>query len=451
MYHLPENKSLTVEFKASFSEEVIVSLVAFSNAIGGAVYIGVSDDGKTMGVSVGKETIAAWINEIKNKTAPIIIPVVETIEVDNETVVVLKVFEYPIKPVSVRGRYYKRVKNANYLLTTTEVVNLHLQSINSSWDAYPDGLHSLEDISLDKVQVCIEKMRDKGLSIAESPLSFLLKFNLLRENRPTNAAYLMFKNNYSNITTVELGRFQDYITIKDTARTKADIIAQVDEIINYVKKHINLEVIITGEPQNTQKWQYPLEAIREIVLNMIIHRDYRLSSDSVVKIFNDRIEFFNPGKLPDGITVEDLLSNNYKSNPRNKSVADFFKDLGLIEKYGSGIRRIIECFEDENLPMPEFKNISEGFQVTIFSSSEKKADVVANVIENYRKTDGVVENRLSAILETIRSDNTVSAIQIARHLNVAERTVQRDLEKLKSKGLIERVGPDKGGFWKVIK
>jgi predicted HTH transcriptional regulator len=88
-------------------------------------------------------------------------------------------------------------------------------------------------------------------------------------------AYLLFKANNTSIgTTIEPGRFQDIITIKDTSRTKSDIITQVNEVIDFVKKHINLEVIITGEAQNIQKWQYPMEAIREIVLNMIIHRDY---------------------------------------------------------------------------------------------------------------------------------------------------------------------------------
>jgi ATP-dependent DNA helicase RecG len=338
--NIPINESQTVELKASFCEDAIISLVAFSNTEGGSVYVGITDDGEVRGVTINKETISAWVNEIRNKTAPAIIPNVEEIEIGDKIVVVFKVSEYPVKPVSVRGRYYKRVKNANHQLTVTEVFNMHLQSLNTSWDAYPDAAHSLEDISLEKVQACIEIMQEKGLAITDSPLAFLFKFNLLREDKPTNAAYLMFKNNHSIITTIELGRFQDHITIKDTARTQSDIITQVNEVMDFVKKHINLEVIITGQVQNIQKWQYPLEAIREIVLNMIIHRDYSSSSDSVVKIYNNKIEFYNPGKLPDDITVEDLLSNNYKSTPRNKSIADFFKTLGWIEKYGSGISRV---------------------------------------------------------------------------------------------------------------
>jgi ATP-dependent DNA helicase RecG len=198
-------------------------------------------------------------------------------------------------------------------------------------------------------------------------LAFLIKYDLIRDNKLTNAAYLLFKEKDSVDTTIKLGRFQDEITIKDSVRSKSDVLAQIEEVIGFVRKHINKEVLITSEAKNIQKWQYPLEAIREIVINMILHRDYRSSSDSIVKVFNDRIEFFNPGRLPDTISVEDLLSNNYRSTPRNKVLADFAKDMGLIEKYGSGIQRILNYFSVAGLPVPEFRNISDGFMVTVFS------------------------------------------------------------------------------------
>ena len=182
---LQKGENQHVEFKTSFNDEVIISLVAFSNARGGAVYIGVTDDGTVKGVSLGKETVAQWINDIKNKTAPVLIPDVETVVVETQTVVVLSVSEYPIKPVSFKGRYYKRVENANQLLTTTEVVNLHLQTLNTSWDAYYDAVHTLDDISLEKVQSVIEIMKENGLTINETPIAFLQKYDLLREGKLT--------------------------------------------------------------------------------------------------------------------------------------------------------------------------------------------------------------------------------------------------------------------------
>jgi len=433
-----------MEFKASFGEVVIETLVAFSNARGGKVYIGVSDKGKVQGITIGKESAQNWINEVKGKTSPQIIPSTEILEIEKKTVLVLSVPEYPIKPVSTRGKYYKRVANSNHLLSIDEIVNEHLRTINSSWDMFPNSTYSLDEISLEKVQKSMDLMRNNGITINESPIQFLSKYNLLRDDKLTNAAYLLFKKNDCVITTIELGRFQNPITIKDSARTKSDILAQVDEVINYVKKHINLEVIITGNPQSTQKWQYPMEAIREIVLNMIIHRDYRSSSDSIVKIFNDKIEFYNPGRLPDNISVEDLLSNNYISIPRNKKIAEFFKDLSLIEKYGSGIQRIVNYFKAENLPVPEFKNISDGFMVTVFMGVEK-------LPENYQKTTRKLpENDMEEkILNILKSNPKTSRSALSKQLKISMDLTKYYLDKLKKRKLIQRKGPDKGGYWKI--
>jgi ATP-dependent DNA helicase RecG len=125
-------EGLHAEFKTSFKTDVIETLVAFSNAKGGAVYIGISDKGDVPGVNIGKETLQNWINEVKNKTMPQIIPDAEIHTVEEKKVVSFYVTEYPIKPVSTRGRFYKRVGNSNHLLSVNEVSNMHLQTINSS-------------------------------------------------------------------------------------------------------------------------------------------------------------------------------------------------------------------------------------------------------------------------------------------------------------------------------
>jgi ATP-dependent DNA helicase RecG len=165
------------------------------------------------------------------------------LNIENKTVISFYTQEYPIKPVATRGKYFKRVGNSNHLLNIDEIANEHLKTINSSWDMYPDPVHSISEISFEKVKKRMEEMKANGITINEAPDSFLEKYDLLRDSRPTNAAYLMFKTNDSVITTIELGRFQDPITIKDTARTKSDILTQVDEVINYVKKHIILNRI----------------------------------------------------------------------------------------------------------------------------------------------------------------------------------------------------------------
>lgn len=442
---LNEGEGEKLEYKSSFNNALIETLVAFANTTGGKAIVGVNQNSEITGVIINTESVQNWINEIKNKTSPVLIPDVYVVNTAKRNVVVFSIQEYPIKPVATKGKYFKRVANSNHVMNISEVVNLHLQSFNTSWDFHINSQFRVDDISLDKVQKAIEVRNQTGSRITDDPFTFLNKNDLIRNGQLTNAAYLLFTERDTVLTSIELGRFQSETIIKDSDRTKADILTQIDQVMEFVKKHINKEVIITENPRHTEKWQYPLEAIREIVLNMIIHRDYRAASDSIIKIFSDRIEFYNPGRLPDSITIDDLLSNNYKSNPRNKLIADFCRSIGLIEKYGTGIQRIIGYFKALKVRIPEFRNISEGFQVTIFSPGNNVVgNVVGNVVEN------VVEKE-EKIIQLIKSNSKITAKEIANKLSISERTVQRCLKSLVDKGIIIRVGPAKGGHWSIVK
>jgi len=440
---IEQGESEKIEFKSNFNHELIETIVAFSNSTGGKIIIGINQKKEFIGVAVNDESVQNWVNEIKTKTSPQIIADVEIVEFENKKYVIFGVQEYPIKPVATRGKYFKRCANSNHLLNTSEVVNLHLQSFNTSWDYHINNQFKLDDISLVKVQNAIDAINQTDIKITDDPLTFLLKNDLVRDGNITNAAYFLFTERDTVLTTIELGRFQSDIIIKDSNRTKSDILTQIDQVLDFVKKHINKEIIITGEARNTQRWQYPLEAIREIVLNMIVHRDYRSTSDSIVKIFNNKIEFYNPGQLPENITVEDLLSNNYKSTPRNRLIADFCKSMGLIEKYGSGIQRIVGYFKDANLPLPDFRNISDGFMVTVFSDIP--------IIDTVNDTDNDTDKRLINILEFINESVEISANELAKKLHLSLSTIKRDLKKLKTQNKLKRIGNEKTGYWEIIK
>lgn len=267
LFEMGESESL--EFKSNFNAELIETLVAFANTKGGRVIMGVGPKHEAIGVVLNSESIQNWINEIKTKTSPSLIPDVDTIEFKNKSIVIFSVQEYPIKPVATKGKYFKRVTNSNHLLTTSEVVNFHLQSFNTSWDYHINSNYKVDDISLEKVQNAIDLTNRSDIKIYDDPLTFLTKNDLIREGKVTNAAYLLFTNRDTVFTTIELGRFQTDTIIKDSTRSKTDILNQVDQIMDFIKKHINKEIIITGQPRNTERWQYPLEALREIVVNMI--------------------------------------------------------------------------------------------------------------------------------------------------------------------------------------
>lgn len=241
-YQIPEKESEIVEFKSSFQDDVIHSLVAFSNAKGGKIYIGVNDDGKIIGVIPGKETVQQWINEIKTKTEPSLIPDAETVKIKDKIVVVLSVAEYPVKPVSTKGRYYKRSGNSNHLMSVAEVANMHLQTVNSSWDYYPRPEKTTDDLSLKKIQRAIDIITKRSPNNRVTSVEeFLQKYELIKKGHITNACYLMFCKDENLYTTIQMGHFASETVIKDDISISNDILTEVDEVMSFVIKHIRID------------------------------------------------------------------------------------------------------------------------------------------------------------------------------------------------------------------
>lgn len=182
---IPHSEGDRVEFKSSFNQDAIVALVAFANTSGGSVYIGVNDQGGVVGVTLSPEAVRTWVNEIKSKTAPSLVPSSEILHIDGRTVVHFHVPEYPVKPIALQGRYYHRSGRANHIMSFVELTELYLQTFASSWDYYLDDQHGLEDISLDKVMKFVRAV-DPGQ--AEDPLRVLRKMELLRDGKISKAA-----------------------------------------------------------------------------------------------------------------------------------------------------------------------------------------------------------------------------------------------------------------------
>ena len=429
-------ESKNIEFKASFQKEVIESVVSFANSYGGRILIGIDDNSQIIGISISDETIQNYINTIKQNTQPNIIVDINQYEIDNKIILIIEVKEYPLKPISYKNRYYKRVKNSNHIMSLDEISNEHLKTINSSWDYYVDDRHSFEDISQENIINLIQKIEKyQGKTFDDDPMTILRKYELIKDDKLTFGAYLLFTSNNSVLTAFQIGRFKSDTSIIDNIDINTNLLNQIDIAIEFIKKHLMTEFIITGEPQRTIKYDYPLEAIREIVINMIVHRDYRDSGNSIIKIFDDRIEFFNPGKLYDDITIEKLNSGDYSSRTRNRAIARIFKESGIIEQYESGISRIKKECKKHGQIEPKFEEFVHGFRVIIFKQKLDKIVGGAN--------DGV-----NNLLEFIQKNPNLKASQISESMDISLRTIERYLKKLKEENKIEFKGAPKiGGYF----
>ena len=435
LHIIANGENETVEFKTSFQKEVIESVVAFANSYGGKIFIGVDDRGKVLNIDTTNETVQNYINTIKQNTQPSIIVDMDEYIVEDKTILLIDVKEYPIKPISYKNRYLLRRKNSNHIMSMEEIANEYLKTKNSSWDYYVDNTQDFKDISLEKIDKFIKRIeKNFNKSFDDSPMQILQKYELVRDDKITFGAYLLFVKDFCLISGIQAGRFKTDTDIIDSISLNTDILTEIDEIIIFVRKHLMVEYIITGNPQREERYDYPLDAIREIVLNMIVHRDYRDSSDSVIKIYDDRIEFFNPGDLYDDLTISQLESNNYKSKTRNKLIALMFKECGLIEKYGSGISRIRKFCKEHGILEPKFQEMQKGFQVTIYK----------------QKTDEGINEGIKSLYTFIKSNPKQRTSQISKSLNVPQKTIERWIKELKKEDKIEYYGSKKTGGY-IIK
>jgi len=444
---LRAGESETVEFKTQFNKETIETVVAFSNTRGGVIIIGVDNQGNIKGLDISSETLKDWANRISQNTEPTVIPDITREEIEAKLIVIIKVQEFPLKPVATRGRCFRRMQSSNRQMSPQEIAQMHLLSAGSSWDALPSRDTDLNDIDLGKVDEFIKLSSVTGRRNFKKdvdPAEILEKLELVKEGVPTWASILLFgKRPQSPLTQAQVhcGRFRTNIEIMDDRLFGGTIIGQVDETLEFLRKHMNVRFIITGNSRREEMWDYPLEALREAVVNSICHRDYNDTSDIQIKIFDDSIQIWNPGPLPFGITLEDLYRPDHSSRPRNKLLAETFFCAGFIESWGYGTLKIVEKCVEQGLPEPDFKEENGVMTVIFYKDKWNK--------ENLKKL-GLNERQIKAVKHI--KENKIINLSSYKALikNVSEKTLYRDLQDLVAKNILKEIGEKKGRKYELV-
>lgn len=444
---IKDGENQHVEFKSNFNVDVLESLVAFANTEGGTVYIGISDKGKITGVNLNDESIQHWVNEIKSKTEPALLADANLIEIEGKKIVLFSVKEYPIKPISLQGRYYKRIRNSNHLLSTVEIANMSLSSLQLSWDSYLAYGKTLDDLDIETINKFIEKVNSNGRLTLRGGTwqENFQKLNLIKSGQPTNAAFLLFgKENIGY--NVHVGRFKTPYMIIDDRMMNSNLFKAVEETMRFLISQIKVAYEITGiTTQRTQIFEYPLPALREIVLNSFIHRDYTNPMDVQIKVFDNKITFFSPGELYGKQTVAALLTDEYQAYTRNKLIAEAFYLTGDIEKYGTGYTRIRS--EIASYPTMKFcfEEIPSAWLVTLSYENQKTSSQTHNN-ELVSNSDTQVSTQVKDLI-LILKDNILSKSEILELHKLVHKSNKKIMELYFNpaieQGYIEMLYPDK--------
>ena len=447
-------ESQTLEYKASFDKATVESLVAFANAKGGSVLVGVKDNGDVHGVTLGKETLNEWLGQIKSATSPALIPDIEIEEIKGKTVVVIRVSEFPVKPVNTRGRYLKRVASSNHQLGLSEISDMYMQSLQLSWDAYVAPNTGIDALAMPKIKRFIKQVNDSGRFALddETPLAALEKLKYIVGGQPTWAALLLFAKNPLR-HHIHIGRFKTPSMILDDRQFTDTLFEVVEQAMQFIVSHISVAFEFDGSIQRKERFAYPLPALREALLNAVVHRSYTNPNDIQIKIFDDSIAIYSPGTFYGGISVADIQTDNYKSSLRNKLVAEAFYLTNNIEKYGSGFIRIRKALQDYPEVSLEVKEIGAGVELIFKRISNPDEPQQKSELENgsEKSSEKTSEKSSEKILALLASTVQMTTKELAEKLGIGQRAVEKQIEKLKREGRLQRIGPDKGGHWQVQK
>ena len=442
---IAQGENTTTEFKENFDQEAIETAAAFANTNGGTILIGVSDKREIRGITVGKETLRDVSNRISQATEPPVVLEIESVDVEGKLVLLIYIAETSIKPVSVRGRCYKRVGNSNRVMSPQEIAQMHLESVGQTWDQLLVTRAGIDDIDKKKVEWYLtrrETIRNVSKPQDMSMAAFLKNINGISDDgTPTHAGLLFFSKHpqrrFFHNAQLRVVRFKG-TSVTHPVIDRLDCFETLWENVNaaeeFIRRNIRLLSFRTSKSfQRDDKFEYPLNALREAIINALIHRNYQETADVRVFIFDDRIEIINPGTFPEGVSP-----NEPTHKPVNPTLSQFMFDVGFIERYGAGIRMMQRlCREWENkAPRYEFHPIETKiiFDSPIQESTYVEIDDISEQLNERQKN----------ALFHIQKNGQITRKEYVQINHVSNTTAYEELRDMADKSLLDVKGKGRG-------
>jgi predicted HTH transcriptional regulator len=430
---LKRSEGKTLEYKRDLSspEGVLKSLIAFANTAGGTLVIGVEDGSKRVrGVPEILETEERLANLVADSISPRLVPDIEVVPWRNLNVLAIQVYPSNTRPhylnrLGPKTGVFIRVGSTNRKAETTQIEELKRLNRMDSFDeqAIPDlNSEALDFRAASDLFAPYRKL---------TPLAWkTLRITTEHQGRqvPTNGGLLLFgKDRFSFFPDawVQAGRFAGTTRVRlhDSVEIRSILPIAAEEAIAFAQKHLTRESIIEGV-RREERWSIPLVAIREAVMNAVVHADYAQPGAPIrLAIYDDRIEIENPGLLPFGLTLEDIQQG--VSKLRNRVIGRIFHELGMIEQWGSGIQRMTAACVESGLEPPRFEEIGLHFRVTIGTVRVKRPS-----------TDKMDQS----ILSLLAKSGALSTAAVAEYAGLSQRATLTRLKALTARGLLVEIG-----------
>lgn len=397
---MPEQQN--IEYKQSWHDDYLKWVCGFANAQGGVIYIGKDDNGNVVNIGDFKKLMDELPNKIKNSMG--ITAEVNLKEESNKHYIEIVTVSYSV-PISLRGRYYYRSGSTKQELTGASLNEFLLRKSGKTWDDVIEPRAGFEDIDEKTVATFLKASENAGRLPENAGLTIPELFEKLRlteKGQLKRAAIVLFGKEpakfYPN-TFVKIGRFgKDDADLKFQETEEGNLIVLLQSVLAQLNHKFLTRSIEFEGMHRIEKGEYPIPAIREMLLNALVHRNY-MGAPVQIRVYDDKINIWNEGLLPDGLTLE-ALKFSHSSRPRNPIIADVSFKGGYIDAWGRGTIKILDTCILADLPEPEMKERDGGFIITLFKDSLTEDQLIKLGLNNrqiksvlFLKEKGKITNR----------------------------------------------------------
>lgn len=439
--------------------DIAAMLVAMANARGGTLLLGVAPrSDRPVGVDDAENAINCVLEAALSIEPPLIIPMPQLIQTHGSPMVVVQVPRGMPYVYALAGRFLRRVGTANTAMTPADLRRLMLERGDVTFEAEP--ARNARRTDLDWEQVEAYAMGLSGIGGA-SPEQVLLKRGCLTRRDdilvPTNAGILLFGRDPqqflrgADITAARFagGEMGDVFTRQDIGGTLPQ---QIQRAETFLVDNLRKGVQLGDRMARSEQMEYPLKAVRELVVNAVAHRDYSIQGDGIrLYLFSDRLEITSPGGLPGPVTVDNIVDERFS---RNSAIVQVLSDLGFIERLGYGVDRVIALMREMNLPDPRFAETAGGFRVML--TNKPVAETISAEPELFGgvfRGEPINRRQELALDFLINRRNARITNKDLQELcpEVHSETIRRDFADLVSRGILIKMGEKRGSYYVLKK
>ncbi|MDR0606464.1 MAG: putative DNA binding domain-containing protein [Bacteroidales bacterium] len=446
-------ESQHIELKESWRDESLKTLSAFANTSGGRLYVGIRDDGSICGINNTTKLLEDLPNKITNILG--IRANVRERKKNNLKYIEIGVTKSPY-PISYHGSFYVRSGSVTRELNGNALQHFLLTANNLTWDEITVPNISWNDIDENTVRLFVRKAIRANrlpLDVDENNIQDLFeKLELSQNGLLTRAALLLFSKRptrYFLLAVCKIGRFggNNHFDLITDDVIECPLFQMPDRIMELLMaKYLQKNFTYSGL-QRIETLEYPEIALREAILNAIIHRDYGGNTFFTIKVFDDSMELWNQGELMSPLDIKSL-KKQHLSRLRNKLMANVFYRSGQIEAWGQGTLKMMEDARIGEYSLPEFETFEDGILVK-FNKKIFREQQIADV-SDIKHADVSDIKYAENILKLIGEKPKITVKKIAEELSMSERNVKRILTELVNAKIIDRIGSKKTGLWIII-